>query len=102
MTWVTNNRGDGRLFGGTGVLSNEYGIFATIRGVHGDGPENESREFVGSPTTIMSVYHDCSGDGGNIYWPIFGFKWDYGTMCGVFGDNDTSMTSPAPTIGSQN
>jgi len=56
---------------------------------------------VGSPITTMSVYHDCSGDGGNIYWPIFGFKWDYGTQCGVFGDNDTAMSSPAATIGSQ-
>lgn len=90
-----------------GSIFNDYWPVATMSGLFADWKmsgtyyDDYALSRVGSPITITSVYHDCSGDGGNIYWPIFGFKWDYGTQCGVFGDNDTAMSSPAATIGSQ-
>lgn len=56
---------------------------------------------VGSPITITSVYHDCSGDGGNSYWPEFGYSWNYKTQCGIFPDDDVDMTYNVYTLGSQ-
>lgn len=57
---------------------------------------------VGSPITIMSVYHDYSGDGGNSYWPVFGCKWASVSSGGIFHDNDTSMSGRPDTAGSLN
>ena len=62
---------------------------------------NYADSRVGSPITITSVYHDCSGDGGNSYWPGFGSTWRVRTITGIFHDNDTSKTSYGDSGGSR-
>jgi len=47
----------------------------------------------------MSVYHDCSGDGGNIYYPVFGCPLRETGREGLFYDND--LTSTHRECGSQ-
>lgn len=45
-------------------------------------------------------YHDCSGDGGNSYWPVYGCTWGGKHESGIYHDNDTS-TSADSLIGSR-
>ena len=92
---------------GASVLGSDHvrspdgiGLFVNWK-MSGVAYNNYADSRVGSPITITSVYHDCSGDGGNSYWPTFGFEWAQGTMPGVYGDNDVGMTSYVFTLGSQ-
>ena len=49
----------------------------------------------------FSDYHDNSGDGGSSFWPEYGCGWGESTICGIYFDNDSPMTSSGPIVGSK-
>ena len=69
-------------YGATG-----FGIFLNWK-MSGPHYNDYADSRVGSPITTMSVYHDCSGDGGAIYDPVFCCPPRETGREGLFYDND--------------
>lgn len=76
----------GESFGGVGRIGTKCGIFFDNDQV------NIHSEWCSPAITIditmFNNYHDCNGDVGNIYQPVFGCPLRDRDICGLFYDND--------------